>query len=409
MIRLAVLLRSRLPICGSRSIVVILEIFDECFKGELFDSIPCNQVIEDWCEKAGLDMHTKVKDQFVDNEYITITDESISVGKQKLLLQLAAPADSTGKPLSHSDISIVGMSVSPSWTGDSVKAEMEKTSKSIGRRPLYSVSDNGYNLCNACRDAGIPHHRDISHTFGTILKKYFSESPDFKEFTGLMEKKRLAYQLTDKAIVLPPKQRAIARFMNTFIWVKWAHKLLERYDRLTDEQKEAARFMLDNKDLIEELNSIRKCMEYVEMRCKNDGLSKELAKFLIWRITVDLITPADGTRRMRNVGLDMWEYLQAECKLLQSDTDVHIVSSDIIESCFGVFKAMKSPDKLCGVTKHALVLPLAINFISKESRESFDFIAAMENVHYKDLDEWAGFNLYGNPTQERKDLTRKIG
>ena len=112
---------------------------------------------------------------------------------------------------------------------------------------------------------------------------------------------------------------------------------------------------------------------------------------------------------MRSVGLDMWEYLQEECKLLQSDTDVHIVSSDIIESCFGVFKAMKSPDKLCGVTKHALVLPLAINFISKESRESFDFIAAMENVHYKDLDEWAGFNLYGNPTQERKDLTRKIG
>ena len=235
-------------------------------------------------------MHTKVKDQFVDNEYITITDESISVGKQKLLLQLAAPADSTGKPLSHSDVSIVGMSVSPSWTGDSVKAEMEKTSKSIGRRPLYSVSDNGYNLCNACRDAGIPHHRDISHTFGTILKKYFSDSPDFKEFTGLMEKKRLAYRLTDKAIVLPPKQRAIARFMNTFVWVKWAHKLLERYDRLTDEQKEAARFILDNKDLIEELNSIRKCMEYVEMRCKNDGLSKELAKFLIWRITADLIT-----------------------------------------------------------------------------------------------------------------------
>jgi hypothetical protein len=58
---------------------------------------------------------------------------------------------------------------------------------------------------------------------------------------------------------------------------------------------------------------------------------------------------------------------------------------------------MKSPDKLCGVTKYALVLPLAISFISKESRESFDFIAAMENVHYKDLDEWAGFNLYGNP------------
>ena len=67
---------------SSRSIVVILEILNECFKGELFDSIPCNQVIEDWCEKAGLDMHTKVKDQFVDNEYITITDESISANQR---------------------------------------------------------------------------------------------------------------------------------------------------------------------------------------------------------------------------------------------------------------------------------------------------------------------------------------
>ena len=295
-------------------------------------------------------MHTKVKDQFIDQEYITITDESISVGKQKLLLQLAVPADRTGKPLSHSDVDIVGMSVSPSWTGDSVKAEMEKTSKSIGRKPLYSISDNGYNLCNACRDAGIPHHRDISHTFGTILNKYFSASADFKEFTTAMEKKRLTYQLTDKAIVLPPKQRAIAGFMNTFIWVKWAHKLLGGYDRLTDEQKEAARFMLDNKDLIEELNSIRKCMEYVEMRCKNDGLSKELARFLIWRITVDLITPKDGTKRMRNVGIDMFVYLQEECKLLQPETEVHIISSDIIESCYRILLRSIQGDEVSGQT-----------------------------------------------------------
>ena len=44
--------------------------------------------------------------------------------------------------------------------------------------------------------------------------------------------------------------------------------------------------MLDNKDLIEELNSIRKCMEYVEMRCKNDGLSKELATYNLARMNL---------------------------------------------------------------------------------------------------------------------------
>lgn len=154
-LKLAVLLRSRLPICGSRPIVVILEILNECFKRELFDCIPSNQVIEDWCERAGLDMHTKVRDQFADKDYVTITDESISAGKQKLLLQLAVPADCTDKPLSHSDVSIVGMSVSPSWTGESVKAEMDRTPRSIGRKPLYSVSDNGYNVT----PAGMPGYR----------------------------------------------------------------------------------------------------------------------------------------------------------------------------------------------------------------------------------------------------------
>jgi len=37
----------------------------------------------------------------------------------------------------------------------------------------------------------------------------------------------------------------------------------------------------------------------------------------------------------------------------------------------------------------------------------FDFKAAMENVHYKDLKEWKDLNLYGNPAIERRDFLRK--
>ncbi len=60
---------------------------------------------------------------------------------------------------------------------------------------------------------GIAHHRDISHTFGVILKKHYGNCIDFKKLTEIMEKNRLKYHLTDKAIFLPPKQRAIARFI----------------------------------------------------------------------------------------------------------------------------------------------------------------------------------------------------
>lgn len=335
-----------------------------------------------------------------------ITDESITVGKQKLLLQLGVSARHPGRPLNQSDVEVIGMAVRPSWKSDDVKTEVEDTAKDIGHAPEYVISDNGGNLCKACRDAGIPHHCDISHSLGLILKKHFGDSPDFKELTRLMEKKRLSYHLTDKAVLLPPKQRAIARFMNCSLWVRWAGNTIRVYDTLPEDMKDAYSFLLKYKTLIMELAAIMECMNYVEYRCKHDGLSKELAQFLVWRITKSLITSKGRTQRMLKVGLDMFQYLQKECELLKEDRDVHIISSDIIESCFGLFKSTKSPDKLCGVTKHVLVLPLALKFKSRTFRISFDYKKTMENTHYADLKKWKEENLAENPMMRRRKIYR---
>lgn len=408
-IGLATRLRASLKACGARSIQIILGIINECFGNKLFDKIPSHTTIDDWCEKAGLDMYMGVKDNYAERDYVTIVDESLSVGKQKLLAQVAVPADCVGKPLSLSDVDILGLAVQPSWKSDEVKEAIQKTSKEVGRKPLYVVSDCGGNLCRACTDAALPHHCDISHSFGNILKKYVAESSDFKEFTELMDKKRLSYHLTGKVIVLPPKQRAIARFMNVSNWVFWAMNILDVYDKLPEVLQEACSYVLEYRALIEELNAIIKCMNYVEKRCKNDGLSLSLSDYLIQVITRDLITSKEHTKRMQKVGIDMWVYLKKECELLESPKDKHIISSDVIESSFGVFKSVKSPDKLCGVTRHVLALPLSLKFTSSEERRKFDFKKAMENVHYRDLQEWSDLNLYGNPAQDRKNLTRKVG
>lgn len=404
-VSMATRLRARVKACGVRSIRTILEIINESFHGELFEDIPSRQTIEDWCEKAGLDVYTGAKDLFKDEEYVSIGDESISVGKQKLFVELAVPAKHPGRPLRQSDVSVVSMAISPSWNTEAMKRQLDKTHKSIG--PEYSVTDNGYNLCGACRELGIAHHRDISHTFGVILKKHFGKCTDFKELTAIMEKNRLKYQLTDKAIFLPPKQRSIARFMNCSLWVGWAKNMCGKYETLTQEGKEACKFVKEYETLITELDAVIKCMSYVEERCKQDGLSKDLANFLEWYIVRTLVTADGATYRMIMAGIDMYEYLRDECKVLKTENDVHIISSDVIESCFGAFKSTKSPDKLCGITKHVLVLPLTMMFTSREKRLKFDFKTAMENVHYRDLKEWKDLNLYGNPAMERRELLRK--
>lgn len=53
----------------------------------------------------------------------------------------------------------------------------------------------------------------------------------------------------------------------------------------------------------------------------------------------------------------MLEYFNREEALLTANMSIN-VSSDIIESTFGIYKSKKSPNKLYGVTSFVLTIPL---------------------------------------------------
>lgn len=85
-------------------------------------------------------------------------------------------------------------------------------------------------------DLGIPHHRDISHTFATFLKAVYNEDAEFKQFSESVGKtKHLA--LSDVAYLMPCKQRTIARFMNVYPMVNWASKVLDNVYKFTEKEK----------------------------------------------------------------------------------------------------------------------------------------------------------------------------
>jgi hypothetical protein len=353
-----------------------------------------------------LDLYSRAKSEYANQSYITILDESISVGQQKLLLLLGCPYSLPQRPLQMSDMNILQMSVSPSWNGENIQNEMSKIIDNIGTAPIYAVSDRASNIAKALRLSGVTHHKDISHSIGAILKKHFCEDSDFKKFTKRMEKKRLEYHLTEKAYLLPPKQRSIARFMNCSDWVKWASDILNAFDRLSPEEQEAYRFVKRYKQLIEELDMIIDCANFVEALCKNNGLSYSIYDECKQAITNNLLNKPK-MEKAHKVGEDFISYLTEELDLLSSKEDIHLISSDVIESTFGVYKQEKSPNKLCGVTGHLLILPLSAKMSSPEGRKDFDFKRAMEDVHYQDLFEWKAFNLIGNQVQDRHNRLRK--
>lgn len=65
-------------------------------------------------------------------KYAQITDESMMIGSEKLLLTLGVSAEHPGGPLNCSDVNILDMAVAESWDGEGVGRQLNTASKKVG-------------------------------------------------------------------------------------------------------------------------------------------------------------------------------------------------------------------------------------------------------------------------------------
>lgn len=364
--------------------------------------------VSDWMKTAGLAFYKEACGEIRDSKskYAFVIDESITIGSQKLLLVLAIPSEHQGHALTHKDVKVVGMFVAASWKSEDISEKLQGIIDDITYAPEYILSDNGGNLVKATELLGVLHHKDISHTLGIILKKRYAEDADFNNFTSEMGKARLRYHLTDKAYLLPPNQRSISRFMNCFEWVEWGNRMLNVFSTLTDEQKEAFAFIPKHKQLLRELSCVMECYKHVMKRVKNEGLSRklfvELRSYIIKRITPNNL-------RLSGVMAEVWGYLKAETEKLKQNELTHNISSDIIESTFGVFKDRKSPNHLYGVTPFVLFIPAHAKVVSMNDCTSIDFKRIFSAYHNQDTELWKAKHLLTNWVVERSKKLRKVG
>lgn len=407
MVRLATSIRSNVD-CGLRSVVKILELVNEAFGGILGDKLPSHTTISDWMQKNGMSTYMEAGKDFSTGDYCEILDESITVGSQKLMLALGADATPPGHPLSHTDVEVLGMAVAPSWNGDSVEKEIARSTVKVGHAPSYIISDNAHNLAKGIRQAGITHHRDIGHSFGLILEDVYKGQEDFEGFMQKMNGIRTKYHLTKMAYLLPPKQRAIARFMNLFSLVEWAADMLRVLPTLKEEEREAFAFVNEYQGLISELGTVMRYVSNIEQKCKQEGLSKQTAK-LCASVACGLISGEGTNSRTVAVGARIGIYLLEEAAKIEGKEEAHNISSDIIESTFGWYKARKPTNKLCGVTASVLSIPLIGKLVNKRGRDAYDFKGKMEAVRLKDIKEWKDLNLLDNWAITRNLTFRKAG
>lgn len=386
-----------------RTVVTILGIISKCF-GDKLGKVPCYNTVENWLKKLGLSVYEEDRKAKPGQKYTMVLDESIMANKEKLLLILGIPAEHQGRPVNHEDVTILHMEAGGQFTGDDVCKNIQKVSANVGNKPEYVISDQGHNLVNGIGKSGISAVSDISHAMGNIVKHRYGKSDDFKGLTTLLRNIRLKYHLTDKAFLLPPNMRSICRFMNLASWVDWAQRMISVYDTLAQELKDAYACHLDYKELVAELAIAMDAVKHVEEKCKNEGFNLktygECRRYIIKHVL------GNASSRRAMLGIDMLGYFDQHKALLTDDSKNLNISSDIIESTFGIFKMKMSPNKLYGIPPFVLFLPLYSKFKNENAAKTFNFKERLVNVKLKDIDDYASEHMSTNWVTERTKILR---
>jgi hypothetical protein len=83
-------------------------------------------------------------------------------------------------------------------------------------------------------------------------------------------------------------------------------------------------------------------------------------------------------------------HLFSTLQMLLADTKQnHNISSDIIESDFGICKDKKSPNKLFGITPFILFILLHSKLVNESVTKTFNFKERLGNVKLRDIDAFA--------------------
>jgi hypothetical protein len=385
---------------GLRSAIKVVKLLNELFHLGL-EEIPCHNSIRGWIEKSGYFAYTRSELKSSGIPYGGIIDESMQIGSEKLLLSLGVPADKTNEsPLRMNDVEILDISVKRSWTGSLICDRLKEIEARMDNAPVYVISDNASIMNKGIRESSLIHLRDVGHTLAMFLERQYKDAPDFLSLMKDLAKVKNREIMRPVAYLLPPKQRIIARFMNLTPCLHWAEQMLAHFDELSGEEQQIFKFLKQHSLLINELNEIINVFNRLSQFLKEKGLSIENVNVSVR----DLLTLADSPfPRISQASKECVSYLQEEAGKLSTEKSVWHISSDILESIFGVYKERKSPNALNGVTPYVLMLPLLTQSDPESGCFRVDFKKALEGIFLRDIDKWAQDNLSENLVVKRRN------
>lgn len=353
--------------------------------------VPSYNSIRNWCCKAGY--HRLVYEGSVEEgEWVYFVDESISLGKERILLVLGIPVNRLDfkKSLSLDSMRVLSIELSKSWKGQDIAAVLSK----LGERfPMaYVVSDEGNNLRKSYQLLGCTHIPDCGHRLANIVEKLYRHDPFFVEFSKKSASLRRKWSLSKHAAYMPPMQRSKARFANLFPVVEWAYKCLQHWDKFPSEVQSEAEFIKENTAWIREFYAIQQRIAYLSKLLKNKGFSaknhRKIKRKLLKR---------ERRRRVKKFVKQVLDYLEMLSQKVVAGCNKIYCSSDVIESAFGKFKQKINPKSSQAMSEFVLTLASIGSAYNEEEIKN-----AMEKTKQEDINNWR--EKSPSLAQQRKEI-----
>jgi len=358
--------------------------------------------IRNWCLRVSLYYLTR---PISGGEYILIADESIAMGRERLLVLLLVRVDEQSRicPLQMADVSVLHLEARSTWGGADISSIINQKTIAQGIKIRYAVSDQGTNLKNAFSLGKIKWVADCTHMLSSCTKRLYKKDETFNGFIKKMNETRAKWSLSEQALYLPPTLRNKARFHQMFVVYKWAEIILINWGNLPQKVKDELLYVEQGKELVQNLKQIHILIEAFSSIFKSKGISGHTQATWIAlsnKIMAQFAAEGKGadpkTQKYLQVMNDYIANLIAEfggeCQIL--------CCSDAIESIFGKYKN-KGGCKM--ITDDALNIASYPHKITKQ-----DVLLAMGSKHTKAILEWKNENTTKSTLKQKRELLKKM-
>ena len=340
--------------------------------------VPSHDAIEQWTLRLGV---AELGDETLkDKPMIWMSDHSLQIGKEKVLLIIGVPLEALpppGQSLDLQSVHVLAIVPRENWKKEDVEREYRKLAGRIGA-PVYLLCDGAIELREPAQVLEKDGQNtivlgDLKHHAANLLEKEIGRSERFKSFQSQVGLTRNRVQQTELSQFAPPPLKQKSRFMNLASLFRWGQMVLFHLENPQSPSREGISVeRMEEKlgwlrEYAAELSGWGECQEVIDLALgviNTEGLSQDslekLKQTLGYWLGENVGSAGESLqeRPAHRLSRNLHKFIAESVAQLRSDTPRAWLSTEILESLFGQFKQMERQHSRGGFTRLVAAIPV---------------------------------------------------